>query len=352
MGRKRQTPKGTLTRAADCDLAGGNSEGAVSVLRKSVSCDVPMKTTPVRVLLDCSAFHGERFDVLTRSPLRSLAASGRVRVFLTPIFIDETISAYGATQATDEWRAHLRYAVDVCNGGLMLTRDDIWRNELVNGHGKRARYTFPEMRTKRYGKSNREWLDTLRALATKRGKELTGAWMGSEVERAETHRKKNAQRALLANVRKEAAAARRVGRRRDVSFQQYLGAEFLPAGRAFMGLVDSQRRVELGDLWATQPERYPFYSTFIEGTLYSGYYAMIEQNDRLDRNAQSDYEQLAYLVWADAMVSNEQRFLRKAFDAIWKPRGKRLLMAEDVADHLIPTAASEDTILREPMFSR
>jgi hypothetical protein len=95
-----------------------------------------------------------------------------------------------------------------------------------------------------------------------------------------------------------------------------------------MDLVDARRQAALADQWAKSPARFPFYTAFVEGFLYNGYYAAVEQNDRLDRNAQEDYEQLAYLTWADVIVSDDQKFFRRAFDELWKPRGKRLETAE------------------------
>jgi hypothetical protein len=79
------------------------------------------------------------------------------------------------------------------------------------------------------------------------------------------------------------------------------------------------------------PARYPYYSAFIEGALYAGYYAAIEHNLPLDMNAQADYEQLASLTWADVVVSNEQRFFASAFKTIWAPRGKRMVTASEFA---------------------
>ena len=66
--------------------------------------------------------------------------------------------------------------------------------------------------------------------------------------------------------------------------------------------------------------------------LYAGYYAAAEHNEPLDRNAQVDYELLAYLTWADLVVSNDEGFFRRAFETMWKPRGKRLESAESFAD--------------------
>jgi hypothetical protein len=65
--------------------------------------------------------------------------------------------------------------------------------------------------------------------------------------------------------------------------------------------------------------------------LYSGYYAAIEHNRPIDRNAQADFEQLAYLIWADIVVSNDEGFYRSAFQTLWAPRGKRMESAQSFA---------------------
>jgi len=72
----------------------------------------------MRVIFDRSAFHGANFETLTNSPLQGLVASGRVSVFHTPIFLDETIQSYGSKHTSDDWRAHLAFAVEICNGGI------------------------------------------------------------------------------------------------------------------------------------------------------------------------------------------------------------------------------------------
>jgi hypothetical protein len=75
----------------------------------------------MRVIFDRSAFHGERFAALAESPLRALIARGRMMVIHTPLFLDETLSAYGSTRdGADAWRTHLTFALDICNGGIFL----------------------------------------------------------------------------------------------------------------------------------------------------------------------------------------------------------------------------------------
>jgi hypothetical protein len=106
-----------------------------------------------------------------------------------------------------------------------------------------------------------------------------------------------------------------------------------------MRLVDESRHDELADLWEADPEEYPYYTAFVEGFVYSQYYAAIEHNKPMDGNAQADFEQLAYLTWSDIVVSDDEGFFRSAFDTIWKPRGKIMESAARFAARLGDIAA-------------
>lgn len=176
-------------------------------------------------------------------------------------------------------------------------------------------------------------LYTLRVVAE--SGDLRKVWEESLAERNETHEKKANQRKLFSTLRREVADAikegRITGKPKNYPFSEFLKTEFIRTGRLLMGVVDSGRAEEVGELWARNPDRFRFYSAFIEGALYSAYYAMVENNLPLDRNTQADYEQLAYLLWADVIVSNDQKFFRSAFQTLWAPRGKRMESAETFA---------------------
>ena len=83
------------------------------------------------------------------------------------------------------------------------------------------------------------------------------------------------------------------------------------------------------DVWVMNPDNYPLYSLFIEGIMFSVFYAATRHNDPIDINAQADVEQLCYLFWSDVVVSNDEAFFKTAFDELWKPRGKRLMNCEE-----------------------
>lgn len=292
----------------------------------------------MRVIFDRSAFHGDNFAALLNSPLRRLVAAGRVSVFHTQVFLDETIRAYGSQRASEDWKAHLAFAVDVC-GGIFLEREEIWRNELVRGQGPQARYLFPNKPSKQYDSLPR-LLERLRRVAETG--DLSKEWADSAAEREEAQRKRDNQRDVSSRVRSEVAEAIKTGRLKgslgNYPFSEFRRTEFKRMGKELMSLVDGQRSGQLADMWARAPTRFPHYSAFVEGAAYARYYAAVEHNERIDRNAQSDFEQLAYLVWADVVVSNDERFFSSAFETLWEPRGKRMESAQSFAALLAAVA--------------
>jgi hypothetical protein len=68
--------------------------------------------------------------------------SRQIEVFLTPIFTHETLDQYGSGRAGDDWREHLKFAIEICNSGVFLDKSEIFRNELVSGKGLRPASFF------------------------------------------------------------------------------------------------------------------------------------------------------------------------------------------------------------------
>lgn len=287
--------------------------------------------TAFRVIFDRSAFHGDRFEAIRSSGLLDLYSRGVIKVYHAPVFLEETLLSYGAGEKAKGWRDHLSYCLDICTG-IFLDRDDIWRNELVLGCGSEARYLLPERPNKRYD-SRLRLIETLREKAA--SGDVSKEWAESAAMRKQSQINRDKQREHSASVRQKVATAireRRVsGSARDYTFDKFRDAQLVWTGRQLMDLVDKKRSGALADQWTQDPERYPFYTGFVEGFLYAYYYAAAEHG-RLDRNAQADYELMAHLVWADLVVSDDKRFFRRAFETIWKPRGKGLLGAEEFAD--------------------
>ena len=292
-----------------------------------------MKPAPLRVIFDRSAFHGARFRELRNSRLKDLCRSGRIKVFHTLIFLDETLATYGSGKSANAWRDHLQFALDVCNGGIFRETEDIWREELVAGRSTFAWPLLPERPNKKYI-SRPELVGQLREAATTG--DFSQQWSDTAAGRLVNRQRRLSQRGILVETRKNVADVRRelgiTGSLTDYSFRQFRNSYFVPLGKGLMYLVGARRTAPIADQWARWPQRFPFYSAYIEGIVYTIYHATCRPNEGIDRNAQIDFELLAYLTWADIVVSNDERFFAQVFKAIWKPRGKRLMTAESFAN--------------------
>jgi hypothetical protein len=216
-----------------------------------------------------------------------------------------------------------------------MSNEEIWRSELVDRRGPLARRLLPLQETKDHP-SFSGFLGIL--LRTAETGDLSQEWEESAIERSDTRQKKAKQHALFRGAREAVAQARRQrrlkGSLRKYPFSEYLQTDFVRNGRLLMSRVDEKRATELADLWEADPAEFPYYTAFVEGLVYSQYYAAIEHNGRLDGNEQADYEQLAHLIWADVVVSDDQAFFRSAFDALWKSRGKRMESAASFVELL------------------
>lgn len=51
--------------------------------------------------------------------------------------------------------------------------------------------------------------------------------------------------------------------------------------------------------------------------------------------AGADLDVMTHLLHADALVSNETRFMRTAFDDLWRPKGKIIFTSSEFAAFLL-----------------
>jgi hypothetical protein len=83
------------------------------------------------------------------------------------------------------------------------------------------------------------------------------------------------------------------------------------------------------DAWRSQPQLFPHFSAFLEVSIFSLYDADRNQNSKLDMNWQADAEQLCFLVDVDMIVSSDEKFMKRAFDSLWYPKGKQMLTPKE-----------------------
>jgi hypothetical protein len=165
------------------------------------------------------------------------------------------------------------------------------------------------------------------------------AWQASAAERQEEDRKREAQKQTSKGIRDEILAWKhkvdydpRLHGLPDL--QRYIKDNLEFGGKLFIpALVKAANPRAVANMWSRAPEAYPFFTTFVRNMLYISHFAA-SQTDGIDLNAQADMDVMTHLLHADVLVSNETRFMRTAFNEVWRPKRKVLFTAAQFADFL------------------
>ncbi len=286
--------------------------------------------TAVRVLFDSNVFNVEHFEAIEKSPLRALFRRRRLLPIYGHVFIEETLRAYGATGKrdflVDRW---LPFIVATCDS-ICDDFNGIFHEELIRGRGPKARTLLAP---KDYERFKSRLLDI----------PLDGtwhAWSASKGERDVEDGKRAAQRDVSKRIRAEVADWKKAVRYQPnkhglPDFAKFVGTELDHMGRALLGTqIKAVDTGSVADRWSRNKSYYPYFTEFVYDILYMAYYAMTKPNAPIDTNAQADLNVMAHLLHADVLVSNEQGFLRTAFEELWKPRGKVLMTSPAFLEYL------------------
>jgi hypothetical protein len=286
-----------------------------------------MSKNGLRVVFDTNVFTPGCFELLERGPMIRLCKRGRIVPVYGHVFLEETFRAYGRAQKRGDlinrWLPFIAVTADrFCDDFL-----NIWHRELVQARGLRTNiYMSP--------KAQRNVIEGLGRIP------LDGTWRAWQASRgvwAVEDQKRTAQREISKDIRKEVSEWRRAvdytpQKHGTPSYPQYVSREIDHAGREFVqAQVRCHDPLGVASRWSRNKRGFPYFTTFVENMLYIGFCAMTRPNDKIDLNAQADLDLMTHLLRADVLVSNEEGFLRKAFDDLWRPRGKVLFTSEEFA---------------------
>jgi hypothetical protein len=278
----------------------------------------------MRILFDRSAFHKERFDLLQQSRLLQLTQDGKVLVFYTTVLIEETVRMIASKKedVRSEIKRQWPFLCSICNGGYFkpllfgqaprLT--SVCHDEL-NGvlKGSDGPLVAPEVRDGVQVKLN-GLIEEGKPL-----QELDDARPIYDINWQKTQQ----SRAVLSGLRVKPVTGK------AETFAQYYQSEAeLYASRSIHHMALDLPDIKLKG-WRRNPQKFPHFTDFVELYTCVHYDAQRNQNARLDTNWLGDAEQLCFLEDADVIVSSDETFMKRAFEELWKPRGKRMLTPEE-----------------------
>ncbi len=286
----------------------------------------PIMNKP-RVIFDRSAFHGISFDELIQSPLLRLSRARRIAVYHTASLIEETASLYLKERNRDVLRKQLPFILDICNERWLRPTEDIWVKELVERDDQKRVIFVPN--------SEREYTESiLRKMAFENFIDPTDLNQ-IRIEKDEIKQRSKRLHDVFVEMRDDVAQKiRKIGAKpsKKSSFEHFAEEHLNDFG---CGILTRHLKVKhnttstMCQRWVENKIRYPYVTAFMTGMLYGAYYAMTEPNQKVDINTQMDIEQLSYMVGVDIIVSNEQKFMKTAFDTLWLQHRKRYMTTSE-----------------------
>jgi len=280
-----------------------------------------------RVIFDRSAFHGASFDELIQSPLLRLSRVRHISVYHTASLIEETASLYLKERNHDVLRKQLSFILDICNERWLRPTEGLWVKELVERDDQKRVVFVPD--------SEREEMESiLRKMAFENF--IDQAYLDQiRIEKKEIKQRSKRLHDVLVKMRDDVAQKiSKVGVKpsKKSSFEHFAKENLNDFG---CDILTRHLKVRpdivsaMCQRWIENKIRYPYVTAFMTGMLYGAYYAMAEPNQKVDINTQMDIEQLSYMVGVDIIVSNEQKFMKAAFDTLWSPHGKRYMTTNE-----------------------
>jgi hypothetical protein len=276
----------------------------------------------MKVIFDRSAFH-DHFDLLKGSPLLQLANERKVLVYHTATFLEETLKRQGA-MARDELRRQWPFLRSICNGG--------WFKPLLDSASDLKSVCDDELNG---GQLESDW-----PLTPPRVRISVEATITHCIERSEMFpNQDNALQTIAENKEtKQKNRSKLVERRnqpltgkRETFTEYYQSSADIYALKVIEFLSQPQGKL---NAWMLNPQEFPHFSAFVELFVYAEYDAERNQNSPLDSNWVEDAQQLCFLLDVDAIISSDNGFMRRAFEALWHPRGKRMFTPDGFVTEL------------------
>lgn len=255
------------------------------------------------IILDRSIFHREKFDSIKGSLLAEMCRTNRIRVWITLPFLEETLQfiADGGERAAEQWQ----FIVSLNGVRWFRPAEEIVKAEL-SGLPRPRRYYERE-----YGSVSlllegvRDFLDG----------HVNAEGFAEAQQEAKTLREKRME------FRERRKDLREGVEHQAYDFDQYYNEniDWLFEEGLMKYHVDSQ---DFLDVWRTQRGRCGFTESYTRAWMAVLFLPIVNRNLRIGANDRADAEQLAYLRWADIMVSDDTRFMRHCFDLLY-PRGEK-----------------------------
>ena len=282
----------------------------------------------MKILLDKSIFHGQKFNELKASPLQRISERRIISVYGNPILVEETLRLWFKGEK-DLAKEQLSFIIAITNGRWFRTREEMWVGELCET-SRRDKYFFVPQK---------EVEESINNILMK----INGTLDHQEEqsfrnELATQFRKDSNIRSACIGMRAEVAADLKTSghKLKDIreSFDNYVSKNIDWLGEEIVkkylpNLVDGKTI----EHWKINKDSCPYFTHWLKLFLYITYYAMTKHDKPVDLNAIRDIGQLTDLQGLDILVSDDVKFMKDAFDYFYG-NSKRFMTSTEFLQYL------------------
>lgn len=277
----------------------------------------------IKLILDRSVFHGERFKDMAKR-LRLLQSKSVISVYATPMLLKETVGLLLKDKRADEAREHLQFILGIPQGKWFGCNFKIFQHEL-GLMPLRKRYQFLSSKTERL------WRQDIKGYIMGLTPNINNS-ISRDVQENQM-RKYNTREIGKYFRSKRPLGLKSVNREKIPEIWEELRNIKLDSfGEGFI----NYHRYPMWYLkwialkrWRKNRGRCVYFTDWITGLLYIHFYAMCYSGE-IDRNAQADVQNLLYLRDTDGIISEDKRFMKKAWEDLYKPQGKQYLTINEL----------------------
>ncbi|MBI1804532.1 MAG: hypothetical protein HY033_12480 [Ignavibacteriae bacterium] len=276
-----------------------------------------------KIIFDRSIFSGDKLDQIQCSELKKQALNGQIRVLFTPRFWEETLQI--AIHDRNELKRQVEYLLTLEQRDWLRDPEEIHTIELSN-HWNEIEYHLLS------GKEIQFRLEGLDHFV--HGDFSTTELSAVIAEVEENIQKRRNKRELILKIKQEM-----------ISDKTKFTAKLQPSKhRDFFNLYvenNTEWLIEKGIMpyhsnskdflsnWSANEQKCEFTKSWIRSWFAPIFLPQANPQLRIDVNDGTDAEQLAYMIWADAMVSDDTRFMREAFTLLYGRTDKKFLTLEE-----------------------
>ena len=278
------------------------------------------------VIFDKSILSGKKFEALKASHLEECVTRNKLTLFYTSRFIEETLQ-----QLSSCVPEHSRRFVDELNWLLEINQhrwfkppSEIIATELSSENVRENFFLFDIEKIE-------SLVDSVNAILNGRFDtkkfSLAITEIGSNTEmRLESRKVRLSIRNGL--HRTNYNFAEEYQRIAEVFLEDYLKHHFPNSWAAML------------DYWKSHRQECKFTEQYLRGWFSTRFLPVVNHQLAVDKNDKADAEQLAYLCWTDIMVSDDEKFMKEAFNLLYRDSGKQLMTSFEFVNFV-------DTLLHE-----